>query len=50
MDPEKDVLVAFTAPWCKYCQSMKPVLEKVAENFLVEKNVSYYDPLISFLS
>jgi protein disulfide-isomerase A6 len=41
MDPSKDVLVAFTAPWCGHCKNMKPVLDKVAQTFKPEKNVSY---------
>ncbi|KAJ7085420.1 hypothetical protein B0H15DRAFT_1023456 [Mycena belliarum] len=32
-DPEKDILVSFTAPWCGHCKSMKPIYEKVAHTY-----------------
>lgn len=38
MNPEKDVLVAFTAPWCGHCKNMKPFLNTVAKNFESESN------------
>jgi thiol-disulfide isomerase/thioredoxin len=41
MDSTKDVLMAFTAPWCGHCKNMKPILETVAQNFEDESNVSF---------
>ncbi|PMD59016.1 disulfide isomerase [Hyaloscypha bicolor E] len=36
---DKDVLVAFTAPWCGHCKSLAPIWEKVAQDFANEPNV-----------
>jgi len=36
---DKDVLVAFTAPWCGHCKTLAPVWEKVAADFANEPNV-----------
>jgi len=36
---EKDVLVAFTAPWCGHCKSLAPIWEKVAQDFANEPDV-----------
>ncbi|KAH6636937.1 thioredoxin-like protein [Chaetomium tenue] len=36
---DKNVLVAFTAPWCGHCKSLAPTWETIAENFATESNV-----------
>lgn len=36
---DKDVLVAFTAPWCGHCKTLAPVWETVATDFANEPNV-----------
>ncbi|KAG5637160.1 hypothetical protein H0H81_005563 [Sphagnurus paluster] len=38
LDSSKNVLVAFTAPWCGHCKSMKPIYEKVAATFKPESD------------
>ncbi|KAL8706863.1 MAG: hypothetical protein Q9201_000132 [Fulgogasparrea decipioides] len=36
---DKDVLVAFTAPWCGHCKSLAPTWEMVAKDYAAEPNV-----------
>jgi len=36
LDPSKNVIVTFTAPWCGHCKTLKPHYEKVATTFKPE--------------
>ncbi|OBZ67643.1 Protein disulfide-isomerase tigA [Grifola frondosa] len=38
LNPDKDVIVAFTAPWCGHCKRLKPIYEEVAKDFASESN------------
>ncbi|KAI8625378.1 disulfide isomerase [Xylariaceae sp. FL1651] len=36
---DKNVFVAFTAPWCGHCKSLAPIWETLAEDFINEPSV-----------
>ncbi|CAG8602823.1 14158_t:CDS:10 [Rhizophagus irregularis] len=46
LDPKKNALVEFYAPWCGHCKNLAPTYEKVAQDYAQESDVCNSNTMI----